>query len=115
MLDVNWILLDSDLTCFPASHAIWDDHGPKAARSEPLFDLLPKGPTRTGLTPGDFSVIPVQTQCHRVFKFDRPGPCPRRAKSFHGPHRTVCIGRYVCNDSASAVIQASRDRRPTSV
>ena len=34
MLDANWILLDSDLTGFPASHAIWDDHGPAAARPD---------------------------------------------------------------------------------
>jgi hypothetical protein len=61
LLAEHCLPVDSDLTGFPASHAIWDDHGPKAARSEPLFDLLPKGPTRTRRTPGDFSVIPVQT------------------------------------------------------
>ena len=55
LLAEHCLPVDSDLTGFPASHAIWDDHGPKAARSEPLFDLLPKGPTRAH---------PWRLQCH---------------------------------------------------
>ena len=112
MLDVDWILLDSDLTGFPASHAIWDDHGPAAARSEPRFDLLPKGPTRTGLTPETSVSSRCRPHRSRVFKFDRPGPRPRRVKAFLGPQQKVCIGRYVRTDCASAHIRSPRARWP---
>ena len=112
LLAEHCLPVDSDLTGFPASHAIWDDHGPAAARSEPRFDLLPKGPTRTGLTPETSVSSRCRPHRSRVFKFDRPGPRPRRVKAFLGPQQKVCIGRYVRTDCASAHIRSPRARWP---
>ena len=113
MLDVNWILLDSDLTGFPASHAIWDrTTDPRLPGANHVSTSSPRA--RLGLdSPPETSVSSrCRPQCSRVFKFDRPGPRPRRVKAFLGPQQKVRIRRYVRTDSASALIRGSRARWP---